>query len=34
LLAIEVTAITATPSPICSERAEAKNATIPQATTR
>src|SRR4051794_1847642 len=32
--AIEVTAITATPSPICSDRAETKNATTPQATTR
>src|SRR5205823_4628689 len=31
LLAIEVTGITATPSPICSERADAKNALIPAA---
>ena len=34
LPAIDVTAITATPSPICSDRAEAKNATMPQATIR
>ena len=31
LLAIDVTAITATPSPTCSERAEAKNAQMPAA---